>query len=135
MGNTDQSNLKCDKWAPDNIVPGWYRMTGASGDQIPEGCVPIRRCGTHAPGWLNDTHPTVKDGLLTAKVCYHWSNKCCRWSNNINIRNCGSYYVYQLVKPPVCHLRYCGNKNGEYFLSSIISGWFKSQKWETFQPC
>ncbi|XP_067021213.1 uncharacterized protein [Acropora muricata] len=111
VGNTDQSNLKCDKWAPDNIVPGWYRMTGASGDQIPEGCVPIRRCGTHAPGWLNDTHPTVKDGLLTAKVCYHWSNKCCRWSNNIKIRNCGSYYVYQLVKPPVCYLRYCGNKN------------------------
>ncbi|XP_074623710.1 uncharacterized protein LOC141881766 isoform X1 [Acropora palmata] len=111
VGNTDQSNLKCDKWAPDNIVSGWYRMTGASGDQIPEGCVPIRRCGTHAPGWLNDTHPTVKDGLLTAKVCYHWSNKCCRWSNNIKIRNCGSYYVYQLVKPPVCYLRYCGNKN------------------------
>ena len=90
----------------------WYRMTGASGDQIPEGCVPINRCGTRAPGWLNDTHPTVKDGLQRAQVCYHWNNDCCKWKNNITIRNCGSYFVYQLVKPPDCRLRYCGNRNG-----------------------
>ncbi|XP_068671272.1 uncharacterized protein [Montipora foliosa] len=113
VGNTNQSNFKCDRWDPGKIVShDWYRMTGASGDQIPEGCVPINRCGTRAPGWLNDTHPTVKDGLQRAQVCYHWNNDCCQWKNNITIRNCGSYFVYQLVKPPDCRLRYCGNRNG-----------------------
>ncbi|XP_068671273.1 uncharacterized protein [Montipora foliosa] len=112
VSNTNPSNSKCDRWYPDKIVShDWYRMTGNSGDQIPERCVPMNRCGTHAPGWLNDTHPTVKDGLQRAQVCYHWNNDCCKWKNNITIRNCGSYFVYQLVKPPVCHLRYCGNGN------------------------
>ncbi|XP_068715590.1 uncharacterized protein [Montipora foliosa] len=112
VGNTDQRNLKCDRWGADQIVShDWYRMTGDSGDQIPEQCVPINRCGTHAPGWLNDTHPTVQDGLQSAQVCYHWNNNCCKWKSNIKIRNCSSYFVYQLVKPPACHLRYCGNRN------------------------
>jgi len=114
MGNTNQNNVKCDGRAPDNIVvPRWYRMTGASGDKIPESCVPMRRCGTHAPGWLNGSHPAVLEGAVTRRVCYHWSNNCCLWKNNIKIRNCGAYYVYQLVKPPACYLRYCGNNGGE----------------------
>ncbi|XP_068734085.1 peroxidasin homolog isoform X2 [Montipora capricornis] len=82
-------------------------MTGDSGDQIPERCVPIDRCGTRAPGWLNGTHPSVQDGLQTAQVCYHWNNDCCQWKSNIKIRNCSSYFVYQLVKHPACNLRYC----------------------------
>ena len=122
VGNSDQATVKCDGRAPDNILsPGWYRMTGNSGDQIPETCVPMRRCGTSAPGWLNGTHPTVEEGVVTRQVCYHWSNKCCNWKNNIKVRNCGDYYVYQLVKPPVCNLRYCGSKACEFeFLSQII---------------
>ena len=112
--NSDQSNVKCDGRAPDNIVsPGWYRMTGASGDQIPDKCVPMRRCGTHAPGWLDGKHPTLLEGAVTRQVCYHWSSRCCNWKNNIKIRNCGDYYVYELQKPPVCSLRYCGNNAGE----------------------
>ena len=115
MGNSAQNNVKCDGRAPDNIVsPGWYRMTGNSGDRIPEKCVPKRRCGTHAPGWLNGTHPKVLDGVVNRRVCYHWSNNCCLWKNDIKIRNCGGYYVYELTKPPACSLRYCGNKPGEY---------------------
>ncbi|XP_078354042.1 uncharacterized protein LOC144638689 isoform X1 [Oculina patagonica] len=111
MGNADQSNVKCDGRAPDNIVsPNWYRMTGESGDQIPEACVPMRRCGTHAPGWLDGQHPSVKEGEVIRQVCYHWSSNCCNWKNNIAIRNCGDFYVYKLEKPPACSLRYCGNK-------------------------
>ena len=109
------SNVKCDGRAPDNIVAAaWYRMIGASGDQIPESCPRQWSCGTHAPGWLSGKHPTVLEGVVTQKVCYHWSSGCCTWHNNIKIRNCSSYYVYELVKPPVCSLRYCGNKAGVY---------------------
>ena len=114
-GYSDRSSVKCDGRAPDNIVsPGWYRMTGASGNQIPEKCVPKNRCGTHAPGWLNGSHPSVLEGVVARRVCYHWSRSCCKWKNNIKIRNCGDYYVYELVKPPACYLRYCGNNKGKY---------------------
>ena len=105
--NSDQSKVKCDGKAPDNIKFGWYRMYGNSGSQIPEECVPTKRCGTKAPGWLNGKHPTVQEGIVTREVCYHWSDNCCKWKNNIRIRNCGSYYVYELQKPPTCDLRYC----------------------------
>ena len=114
MGNADQSNVQCDGRAPDNILsPKWYRMTGDSGDQIPEICVPMRRCGTHAPGWLDGKHPSVKEGDVIRQVCYHWSDNCCNWKNDINVRNCGDFYVYKLDKPPACSLRYCGNKQGK----------------------
>lgn len=111
MGNADQSNVKCDRREPDNIVSGWYRMTGDSGDQIPESCVPERRCGTSSPGWLNGTHPAVEEGVVIQRVCYHWSGRCCNWENTIKIRNCGDYFVYHLINPPDCSLRYCGNKD------------------------
>ena len=41
-------------------------------------------------------------------VCFHWSGKCCNWNTVIQVRNCGAYFVYKLVKPTACHLRYCG---------------------------
>ncbi|EDO26526.1 predicted protein, partial [Nematostella vectensis] len=74
---------------------------------MPTSCVLEKRCGTHAPGWMVGAHPTVAQGLVTRKVCYHWTKNCCRWSNYIKVRNCGAFYVYQLPKTPVCWLRYC----------------------------
>ena len=89
-------------------------MMGKTGNHVPEYCVPINHCGTHAPGWLNGTHPSVHEGIVTRQVCYHWKGKCCYWKNNIKIRNCGNYYVYHLVKPPTCLLRYCGDWRREW---------------------
>lgn len=108
IGNTAQNSLKCDQ----RDLPGnlWYRFLGAAGNAMPTSCVPVRRCGTHAPGWMVGSHPSLRYSLVTRKVCYHWSGSCCRWSNNIKVRNCGGFYVYQLPKTPVCWLRYCGNR-------------------------
>ena len=100
------SHPRCDR---DNLTLGWYRFQGAAGDQILEKCVPVNRCGTHAPGWLSGTHPTVAEGVVTRKVCYHWTYSCCHWSNNIAVKNCGAFFVYELQKTPNCHLRYCGS--------------------------
>ena len=103
--NTLQNIVRCDN----NLVTGWYRFHGAAGDRMADKCIPQFHCGTHAPGWLNGTHPTVADGVVTRKVCYHYSHTCCIWSNVIKVKNCSSYYVYELQRPSGCDLRYCGN--------------------------
>ena len=72
-------------------------------------CVDLNHCGTHAPGWMNAAHPTVAEGASNVQVCFHWAQNCCHWSVNIRVRNCSGFYVYDLKKPPVCKLRYCGN--------------------------
>ena len=118
MANKDQKNLRCDHrhLSP---LPAWYRFTGAAGDRMPTSCVPKDRCGTHAPGWLNGSHPSVEEGIVTRRVCYHWNSNCCNWKNDIQIQNCGPFYVYRLVKTPVCWLRYCGNNEGEFYVFVI----------------
>jgi hypothetical protein len=88
-------------------------------------CVNVRRCGTDATGWMNGAHPTVADGKVTRKVCYHWGscirmssdNVCYHWQgdcykySNVEVVNCGQYYVYKLSPPPKCPYRYCGSDN------------------------
>ena len=109
------SNYRCDR---DDLVPGWYRFQGDAGDQMADKCVPTNYCGTEHPGWLSGTHPSVAAGVVTRKVCYHnwfydWDRDyCCLWSNNIRVRNCGAFFVYELQKTPTCDLRYCGNGSG-----------------------
>ena len=77
---------------------------------MPTSCVSSGRCGTSASGWMNGVHPTVAEGKVTRKVCYNYDS-CCQWSNNIDVVNCGLFYVYKLSRPPVCTLRYCGSDN------------------------
>ena len=89
------------------IETKWYRFTGSAGSKMPTSCVAMQRCNTHAPGWLDGAHPNEAEGIVSRKVCYNWNNNCCIWSNMINVTNCGQYYIYELVKPPACQLRYC----------------------------
>lgn len=103
---SQQAVPKCDR---DDIRPGWYRFSGGAGSQMPESCVPTNRCSTHAPGWLNGTHPSKMGSTVIRKVCYHWRGKCCRWKNNIKVLNCGGFFVYELPVPRGCYFRYCGN--------------------------
>ncbi|KAL9961273.1 hypothetical protein ACROYT_G030182 [Oculina patagonica] len=92
------------------LVPGWYRFQGDAGTKMPTTCPPKYSCNTHAPGWLNGAHPTVAEGQVTRQVCFHWSSSCCynggQWPTSIQVRNCGSYYVYYLIGTG-CNLRYC----------------------------
>ena len=64
------------------------------------------RCGTDWPGWLDGAHPTVEDGEVFKKVCFSYRPTCCRYTTRISVKNCGSYFIYKLIKPP-CPLRYC----------------------------
>lgn len=110
MGFADPGVVKCDAKDGDNLN-GWYRFTGEAGVQMPEQCVPVKRCGTVAPGWLNGNHPTVDELVVTREVCFHLMDECCKWKQNIQVRNCGDFYVYELKPAPFCYLRFCGNKD------------------------
>jgi len=111
------SNYRCDR---DDLVPGWYRFQGAAGDRMADTCVPERHCGTHYPGWLSGAHPTVAEGVVTRSVCSSYSNICCNWYQNIRIKNCGEYFVYELPRTYYCPARYCGNGIAGKFLRIFL---------------
>ncbi|XP_078375878.1 uromodulin-like [Oculina patagonica] len=99
--------IKCDR--NDITEKSWYRFGGDSGTQMLTTCIPPYHCNTHAPGWLfNGTHPEMYEGIVQRRVCFHWSNNCCYFKTDINVRNCGSFYAYELGPPTGCWLRYCG---------------------------
>ena len=108
-------NYSCDR---DDLVPGWYRFQGVAGDWIANKCVPEGHCGTCYPGWLSGAHPTVAEGLVTRRVCYHVArlNSCCYLYNSIRIKNCGGYFVYELPAQYNCPARYCGSGIAGKFL-------------------
>ena len=104
---TAGNRVGCDN----NLGPSWFRFLGDAGTQMATSCLEINRCGTHAPGWLNGTHPTVDEGQVTRKACFRYWNDCCVWFIDIQVRNCGDFYIYYINKTPpehTCHLRYCG---------------------------
>ena len=98
--------LFCDKG-----LSGWNRFGGGAGIKMPTSCVRAYRCGTAISGWMNGAHPTVSDGKVTRRVCYCYDGNCCYMLDNIEVVNCGKYYVYKLSEPPSCSLRYCGSDN------------------------
>lgn len=79
---------------------------------LPEECVPIKRCGTHAPSWIRGSHPRPEDGVVTRQVCSHWFSNCCNWrGDDIQVKACpGGYYVYKLQQLKYCFLAYCVGK-------------------------
>ena len=98
----------------DRSISGWHRFDGAAGTQLPTSCISRTdtstvKCGTHAVSWLNGAHPDVNEGKVTRQVCFSWAGTCCAASSDIEVINCGFYYVYNLT--PLsgwCSRRYCG---------------------------
>ena len=93
--------------SPDWKGPGWYKMDETIGTQIPEEVVDHHSCGTWAPGYLNGTHPSTVGELKDVNVCFFSYNSSCFYNNMIQVTNCGSFFLYNLVTPPACELRYC----------------------------
>ena len=90
-------------------LQGWYRFQGAAGTKMVTTAPPERRCGAHFPAWLKGKHPTVAEGTKRKTVCIHKFNKDCFGSVLIDVRNCGSYYIYNLLPlRGYCDARYCG---------------------------
>ncbi|KAJ7987419.1 hypothetical protein DPEC_G00326290 [Dallia pectoralis] len=95
----------------DNHVSGeWYRFTGMAGDAMPTFCIAENHCGTHAPIWLNGSHPELQSGIVTLPVCASFNDNCCQWNASVDVKGCaGGYYVYRLPRPSICFHVYCGH--------------------------
>ena len=94
-------NQKCDK-----TLNGWYRFQGAAGTKMATICLPTNRCDAAYPIWLNGSHPTVAEGKVTRNVCIYKS-ACCDIFFPIQVKNCSSYYIYELYNLGNCPFRYC----------------------------
>jgi len=107
------SVVKCDRESADAATYNrWNRFNGSAGVVMSTKCVDTMRCGAKAPGWLFDGHPRVAEGVVIRTVCYHWADDCCYYKNDIQVKNCGGYFVYKFERPPASNLRYCGNGTG-----------------------
>ena len=95
------------KLCDNTLGPGWFRFQGDAGTKMPTSCTPQNRCGSYGTGWLTGVHPWENEGTVTRKACFNYPNSCCRFSNNIKVRNCSGYYVYYLTGT-ICNVRYCG---------------------------
>ena len=93
----------------DNQLPkGWYRFVGAAGTRMSTTRVPAFRCGTDWSGWLDGSHPTVKDGKVQRTVCFSDRSSGCKYIKEISVKNCGSHFIYKLQQQANCNSRYCG---------------------------
>jgi hypothetical protein len=97
--------LVCDNIYFNSTVT-WVRFSGAAGTQISTSVVAKSHCSTHATGYYTGVMPSV-GVTITGTVCYNWEENICNWNNSISVTNCNGYYVYALIAPPTCHLRYC----------------------------
>lgn len=106
----DGASHKCD----DNLTESWYRFQ--EGRQMNTNCAKFHSCDTERAGWLVGGHPSAEDGRVTKKVCFgRTAPSCtCAYHTYIQVRNCGSFYVYKLKPITVCKdtysaSRYCTN--------------------------
>lgn len=98
----NRSVVKCDRRT------GWFRFLGDAGTQMATSCVPLHHCGTQATGWLDGQHPTSPGEEVSARVCYHWDNNCCKFEARALVRDCEGFFVYKLLDPPkLCAARAC----------------------------
>ena len=102
----------CDKSAAQGDWKGsadsWYRFEEPAGTQMADSIVPERHCGTWSTGWLNGAHPAVLGENVIRQVCFNYDGNSCNWNTNVEIKNCGGFYLYKLKPTPACNLKYCG---------------------------
>ena len=96
---------KCDN----DLTDDWYRFYGLAGSVMASSCIPTYRCNTDLPGWMEGSLPTIDEGKVLRKVCFHGFGSCCYKDVQINVRNCGPFYIYRLKKLTFCSSRYCGS--------------------------
>ncbi|MGH0114609.1 UNVERIFIED_CONTAM: hypothetical protein FKN15_031094 [Acipenser sinensis] len=106
--NNSLGTAMCDS----HVNGEWYRFTGMAGDAMPTFCISENHCGTHAPVWMNGSHPSEADGIVQVQACASFNDNCCLWNTTVDVKACpGGYYVYRLPKPRICFHVYCGHVN------------------------
>lgn len=96
---------------------GWYRFMGRAGNSMlhydPRGN--YGRCSSAAQGYLA-TPPPTGYYPIQGKVCFRYGNNHCYWPTyNVQVKNCGAYFVYYLPSTYSVnylyyrYMRYCGS--------------------------
>ena len=132
-------NDHCDRY-----FDKWYRFWGEAGNRMLEKCPRVDNqlvfyCGAYYHGWLNATNPVPLDGTVNRTMCFSDITTCnCKQSiaKTIQMRNCGSYFVYKLYDlGDICrrdlanNARYCGMRGKFIFcLLAIVQLGFWSKR-------
>jgi hypothetical protein len=101
-----QGSSYCDVAGPLGTA-GWYNFTGPGGMILANCVVASNLCGAQATGWYSGAFPSTAGTTVAGNVCFNWNGNSCNWFISIQVTNCNGYYVFYLVPPPVCNLRYC----------------------------
>ncbi|XP_070541063.1 oncoprotein-induced transcript 3 protein-like [Ptychodera flava] len=87
---------------------GWYRFVSAAGGEMAsEDDVDPYHCGTVFPLYLDGSHPTVQDGIVSMNACADIAHLRCAKTYAIEVKNCSTFYVYNLVQPSSDGEAYC----------------------------
>ncbi|XP_006815078.1 oncoprotein-induced transcript 3 protein-like [Saccoglossus kowalevskii] len=100
---------KNDLLSDHDLYQDWYRFVSAAGGEMTTWSdVPRYIPGTEIPLYLNGTHPSVEDGVVSRTVCGNYVDSLmCHKQYVIQIKNCSSYYVYFLTRPTGLAEAYC----------------------------
>ena len=74
----------------------WRRFLIHSIREMPTQCVPDNRCGAIFSGWLYGGHHTLANSEVSFNVCFTGGQNCCKKSIKIRVKECGSYFIYNL---------------------------------------
>ncbi|XP_076071801.1 uncharacterized protein LOC143043313 [Mytilus galloprovincialis] len=90
-----------------NLKPDWYRPISKAGNLMPTKCLNGGfKCGTSKPIWMQGSYPS--DGkIVNATACASSYNGCCNISYNIQVKNCSTFYIYNLTPTFGCSQAYC----------------------------
>ncbi|XP_071123918.1 uncharacterized protein [Mytilus edulis] len=90
-----------------DIENGWYRPNSKAGNLMPTKCVHGGfKCGTGKPIWMNGSYPS--DGsIVNATACAASYHGCCNISYAIQVKNCSTFYIYNLTRTNGCSQAYC----------------------------
>ena len=113
MGYSDAQD-KCDFDDLANEWHFWYRVSGNAGNALAALDTPSNTaCGTHVQVYLAESHPIPSDGQVTRKVCSRTAQSNCNNEDNIDVINCGAFYLYKLIvfrsNCSPSNWRYCTN--------------------------
>ncbi|CAC5371719.1 unnamed protein product [Mytilus coruscus] len=84
-----------------DLKMNWYRVISDNGDMMPTSAPGHMHCGTVNPIWLNGQIFSHDDGNVTKEACIQTKDDICEQKIDIQIKNCGSFYIYYLQHSPV----------------------------------
>ncbi|KAL3852580.1 hypothetical protein ACJMK2_016200 [Sinanodonta woodiana] len=114
----------CDK----NLETGWYRfMLNNKSAEIPTVCLQNDLCGTRLPlridldgQMLPEVNQTINAFVCSSfDVIGMWD--CCVLRQRTQIKNCGGYLVYHLIRSDRCPVSYCVQESGFVPTVDLIS--------------